>query len=159
MKKLLTLNLILILFIGCAGIMQSIPPEELVLQKVYEINLSKKEIYQKSLEWLAKTFISSKEVIELKDEYTGKIIGKGVTEFTNVIAKIPCRYTVTIEAKENRYRVTFDTFVGLSGEYHNNPKPISNEMERKYLTEVKSNLDLLANDLFTFLKSDSNDDW
>ena len=159
MKKILTLNLALLLFFGCAVMMQTIPSEELVHQKVYELDLSKKEIYQKSLEWLAKTFISSKEVIELKDEDSGKIIGKGITEFTNVIVKIPCRYTITIEAKENRYRITFDTFIGLWGEYHNNPKPINNEMERKYLTEVKNNLDLLAEDLFTYLKSDENNDW
>jgi len=47
------------------------------MQKVHEIDLTKNEIYDLSLEWMARTFFDNKEVVEIKDKENGKIIGKG----------------------------------------------------------------------------------
>ncbi len=39
---------------------------------------SKDEIYLKAREWVAKTYNSSKSVIEIEDKENGKIIGNGI---------------------------------------------------------------------------------
>ena len=47
------------------------PIEDRSMQKVHDIDLTKNEIYDLSLEWMAQTFFDSKEVIELKDRENG----------------------------------------------------------------------------------------
>ena len=81
------------------------PVEDRSMQKVHEIDLTKNEIYDLSLEWMARTFFDNKEVVEIKDKENGKIIGKGITMFKGKIgwfsADIPCRFTLILEAKDN----------------------------------------------------------
>ena len=43
------------------------PIEDRSMQKVHDIDLTKNEIYDMSLEWMARTFFDTKEVIELQD--------------------------------------------------------------------------------------------
>ena len=161
MKKFFTLSII-IFFIGCAAMTKvDVSEEDLRVQRVLEVELNKGEIYSSSLQWMAKKFVDSKEVIEVKDAENGRIIGKGITHFTNIIVKIPCRYTITIEAKDGKARVTMENFTGLWGEYHNQPRALGVHMgESKMLEEVKINLNALADDLYNHLtKSKSDDDW
>ena len=161
MKKLLSISIALFI-IGCAAMTKvDLPKEDLMVQRVLEVELNQAEIYARSLEWMAKTFVDSKEVVEVKDRENGRIIGKGLTSFTNVIVKIPCRYTITIEAKDGKARVTMENFVGLWGEHHNMPRPLPQmQSELKMLEEVKAKLNLLADDLYSHLKkSKTNDDW
>ena len=45
--------------------------EDRSMQKVHEIDLTKNEIYDISLEWMARTFFDNKEVVEIKDKENG----------------------------------------------------------------------------------------
>ena len=79
-------------------------PEERSLQKVIEVpGFSQKQIYTRTLEWMTKTYVSANEVIQLKDPDHGKLIGRGITYFTNgaepFAATIPCEYIITVETK------------------------------------------------------------
>ena len=115
-------------FASCAS-MPIAPIEDRSMQKVHDIDLTKNEIYDISLEWMARTFFDNKEVIELKDKDNGKIIGKGITMFSGKIgwfsAKIPCRFTLMVEAKDNKYRTTYNNLVGLYGENQSRPEPLT----------------------------------
>lgn len=57
-----------LLISGCAMTKPApvVPPEELTLQEIHEINLSKDAIFTKSLEWMAQAFVYSTQVIELQ---------------------------------------------------------------------------------------------
>ena len=137
------------------------PIEDRSMQKVHEIDLTKNEIYDLSLEWMARTFFDSKEVIELKDKENGKIIGKGVTTFNGKIgwfsATIPCRFTLFIEAKDNTYRTTYNNFVGLWGENFSRPEPLE---QKKYVDAVKEKIAVIDDGLYDYLKKyKSNTDW
>ena len=160
MKKLFTISVILFI-ISCAAMLDKIPEEDLRVQKVFEVDLNKGEIYSSSVQWMAKTFVDSKEVIEVKDAENGRLIGKGITEFRVQIIQVPCRYTMTIEAKDNKVRITFDNFVGLWGKYHNQPRAIGKyKGERGYLEEIKNKLNILADDLNNHLnKTKADSDW
>jgi hypothetical protein len=131
------------------------------MQKVHDIDLTKNEIYDTSLEWMAKTLSGPREVIELKDKDNGKIIGKGITSFRGKVGigstNVLCRFTLTVEAKDNKYRTTYSNFVGLWGESYSRPEPLE---QKKYLDAVKSKLTLIDDDLYNYLKkSKSNNKW
>jgi hypothetical protein len=137
------------------------PIEDRSMQKVHEIDLTKNEIYDISLEWMARTFFDSKEVIELKDKDNGKIIGKGIIGFRGKIgwfsANIPCRFTLIVEAKDNKYRATYHNFVVLKGENQTRPEPLE---QKEYVDAVKTKLGLIDDDLYSYLsKSKSNTNW
>ena len=114
-----------------------------------------------SLEWMARTFFDSKEVIDLKDKDNGKIIGKGIVTFKGKIgwfsANIPCRFTLIVEAKDNKYRTTYNNLVGLWGESYSRPEPLE---QKEYVDAVKAKLAIIDEDLYSYLKkSKSNANW
>ena len=131
------------------------------MQKVHDIDLTKNEIYDISLEWMARTFFDNKEVIELKDKDNGKIIGKGITMFSGKIgwfsANIPCRFTLMVETKDNKYRTTYNNLVGLYGENQSRPEPLE---QKEYVDAVMAKLALIDDDLYGYLKkSKANTNW
>lgn len=149
-----------IAFASC-GSMPVAPVEDLSLQRVHDMDLTRNEIYDLSLEWMAKTFFDTREVIELKDKENGKVIGKGLTSFRGKVgwfsADVPCRFTLIVEAKDNRYRTTYTNFVGLWGESQTRAEPL---VQKKYVDAVKAKITLLDDDLYGYLmKSKSKTDW
>jgi len=149
-----------IAFASCAS-MPIAPIEDRSMQKVHDIDLTKNEIYDASLEWMAETLSGSREVIELKDKENGKIIGKGITSFRGKIGigstNVLCRFTLIVEAKDNKYRTTYNNFVGLWGENFNRPEPLEQEA---YVEAVKAKLALMDDGLYNYLKkSKSKTNW
>jgi hypothetical protein len=147
-------------FASCAS-MPVAPMEERSMQKVHDVDLTKNEIYDVSLEWMARTFFDNREVIEITDKENGKIIAKGMTLFKGEIGwfsgDIPCRFTLTVEAKDNKYRTTYNNFVALHGESQNRPVPLE---EKEYVDAVKAKLAVIDEDLYGYLKKyKSNTDW
>lgn len=146
---------IAIIFSGCAGGL-SIIESEREFQKTFEdFDLSKSEIYTKSLQWLARTYTDSKEVIEFQDEKVGKIIGRGMSIVVfnpTLIApiNINIQYTLTIDIKENKVRLTFSNFYShdVSG---------GGIMKDNYL-KLEPKLEALALDLSDYLKT-KEEDW
>jgi hypothetical protein len=102
---ILGFTVILALLLGCAG-QQRAPAEEQNYQKVFEVNLSKQKIYEETLQWMAESFVSSKAVIEYKNEKEGTIIGNGGVEIYVAIYRGYLGYTLKIEIKDKKYRVT-----------------------------------------------------
>ena len=157
MKKIIIIVAFTII-ISCVapGGFQIVPQEERIVRQIHEVKLTKDEIFPKCLEWMAQTFVDSKEVVELKDKETGKIIGKGITNFmSGGIVSIPCRYTIVIDIKDYKYRTTYKNFIGLFGQYRNDPVPLKH---KAYIDEVKTKLMSLDQDLFIYLTTAKKDD-
>jgi hypothetical protein len=142
----------------CTGVhAQVMTPEAWVLQEVHKTNLSKDAIFARSLEWMAQTFVDSKQVVELQDKENGKIIGKGLTEFMNGITPTPCRFTMMIEAKDNKYRVTYSNLIGMWGKLRDIPKPL---VHPKLVEQVEAKLRTLDASLYSYLSKEVNsEDW
>jgi len=119
-KELIIISVftIIISCFGCAG-MQIVPVEERLLKTVHKINLTKDEIFSKCFEWMAQTFS-----IELKDKENGKIVGKGITSFSGGPAIFPCHFSMIVDIKDNRYRATYNNFIGMFGTSRKGPKPL-----------------------------------
>ena len=143
-----------LVFIFCASQTRIQNPEQLNYQQVYEVTLTKDVIYDKALEWMARTYGSSKEVIELQDKELGKIIGKGITQIKYPLATIPCEYTIIVEAKDNKFRVTFETFIVtyLSGERRL-------IMYEQNWTQIQPELQKIAQSLYTFISTEKEESW
>jgi hypothetical protein len=78
--------------------------------------MSKNEIYNKTLLWMAQTFNSSKSVIELQDSSQGLIVGNGIVLISYMLAERPIAFVIKIEIKDNKYRLSTSKYVQRSPE-------------------------------------------
>jgi len=150
-----------IVALASCGSMPIAPIEDQSLQKVHAIDLTKNEIYDISLEWMAQSLTDYSEVFELKDKDKGKIIGKGIISFYGKVSWgwdiIPCRVTMIVEAKDNTYRTTYTNFIGFWGRNYSKPKPL--EKKENY-DALKAKLSLIDDRLYNYLKKyKSNANW
>lgn len=77
---------------------------------------SKNEIFDKCMEWLAESYVSSKKVIQLKDKKNGVIIGRAIMRLTSPIGTTyPMFFRFKIEVKDNKFRITFNNFYQRDG--------------------------------------------
>lgn len=89
-------------------------------------DLKKDAIYAASRQWIATRFKSANNVIQLDDKENGVLIGKGNIDYPCKGTAWQCggytdtliNFTVKIEAKDEKSRVTFSDLV------HHNPKVI-----------------------------------
>jgi len=157
---IILISISLFVFYGCAGSMTAVT-NDTKLNRVVEVeNMSKDEIFVKSMEWFSRTFKESKSVIDYQDKEAGKIIGNGaVVHYFNMIVNGQVKFSVKIEAKENRSRITLSNFsskiIGTSG-----PAVDGALMQGEY-NKVLPKLEVLMDEYATYLKSasSSNDDW
>ena len=68
-------------------------------------------LYGRAMAWVATTYRSANEVIQLDDPYAGRIIAKGNFSFTAHGSQKSVNHTLTIEVKDGRYRYALTDFV------------------------------------------------
>lgn len=119
MKKLLATASVGLLLTGCASMQMADQPLT-EYQKIVEIpNTSQKQIYDGSKQWFAKNFHDSNSVIKYDNAETGSIIGKGNMRFKCQGEGLAClgteddrlRFTVQVDSKDNRARVSFEDLI------------------------------------------------
>lgn len=127
MKRIL--GFLLLMLTGCAGpqvISQpdATPMPDVSVERVIEFpGLTKKQIFDRSRQWMALTFVSSKKAIEYEDAEVGKIIGNGADRVRyEVVIDSPMlgkqfyptnyevRYVVVEDMKEGKAKVVMNNF-------------------------------------------------
>ena len=102
MKKLLIILLLPLFSLG-----QELNKTNDGYTEVVDIELSKKEIYQKVNEWVALNYNSAKDVIQLNTE--DKVIVKGnfLVNFSvgNLVASYRIHNTLTFSIRDNKYKI------------------------------------------------------
>jgi hypothetical protein len=110
MKKLFTVLAILISFSAHS---QNWPIDKetnkILFTDVIKVDsVTQNELFVKANEWFAKTYNDSKEVIQLRDKESGKIVGKGAFRVYAHLMGIHdyglVRYTIKLMIKEGRYK-------------------------------------------------------
>ena len=119
MKKLLILPLLLFVLYSSAQGSKSnnsdypTPFEFAIIDST--ITGTKAELFVKANEWVAKTFNSAKDVIQMSDKDAGKIIAKGVMDaickFGLGRSKFYIKYTLSIDLKDNKCRIKMLDFI------------------------------------------------
>ncbi|XOZ33155.1 DUF4468 domain-containing protein [Halomonadaceae bacterium KBTZ08] len=155
--NLARLMLILVVLV-IAGCVSRPTPEQMKMQNVHQVDLSKEEIFDQSQEWMSEVFVDSKEVIELANPDTGTIIGKGMTKvYLMDMYETPARFTMRVDIKDGKYRTTYDDWTGMYGEYNNEPRPLSTKNQ---VDQLEKGLRKMDQELLEYLKSGgSSDDW
>ena len=106
MKKLL---LLFVFNISLSVFTQELNKTKDGYSKIVDVELSKKEIYQKLNEWIGLNYVSAKDVIQLNTDEM--IIVKGSIpinfEFHYGTFEIGVRHTLQISFRENKYKIDF----------------------------------------------------
>lgn len=158
MKKIIVYFIILasVFLQSCASTYGGkVTPDQLTFQKVYEINdIKSDEIFDRTLEWMAKSFSDFREVIELKDRERGKIIGNGIVKFKDVVNISDCKYMVNIDIKDGRFRIAYSNYIWLGTALGNIP------LDKKYHVEqVNLSFSKISDNLYNYIVNYSDDIW
>jgi hypothetical protein len=94
------------LFAGCVSFEKVADPNA-EISKVYDVALTKDEIYDLALQFIAENFKSAKSVLEYQDKEAGRIIGNGTTSINDGFMGRPASFTMVIDIKDGRYRVSY----------------------------------------------------
>jgi hypothetical protein len=142
MKKAASVILITLLLMGCGALKNlfgktTSDPLPTRMQNIYDLpGFDKDLIYDSALSWMKKSFATSEGVINLQDKDSGKIIGKGLTHFfskdSTSRGKIPCRYNMIIETKDNKMRVTYDDLTAQWTDKYETPVEEEYQLEQLY---------------------------
>lgn len=147
MKTFMPLLVIAMLFLPGCGRMVKVPDQERVIRQVYSVSLARDEIYDRALEWCAKKLANVNDDIVVKDKEKGRIIARGTgkySEYFDFLVDRQFSYSVTIEARDGRYRATFDNFIV----YYDERQLKSSKAEFKFeINKIRKQIDKLLEDL------------
>lgn len=162
MKKLMVVMLVtLSLIFGCAGIQ---PATETKIERIVEIQgYEKNHIYDSVRMWIAENFKSAKKVIEYEDKNTGTIIGNGNIQY--LCQGIDCMavdnkwrvfFTIRVDVKNNKFRITFTNLKYDSGQFRTGPVPLT---KSAFITH-KSKLLAFGDEIKLYVEQNSSKkDW
>lgn len=146
MKKIIVLIAMAGLFVSCAH-HKIVPIEERQVQFVHEVDLTKDQIFDRTMKWFALTFVDSKSVLKVENRDGGQIVGKAGTYIKRLMA-IPIGFSVCVDIKDAKYRTTYKDFtigtIDLTAEYEIDIIDIKREVERldkELLAHLKTNDD------------------
>lgn len=140
---------------GCAT--HSVPLGDERVQFIHDIDATKGEIFGRTVDWMAESFADSKSVIEVEDALRGKIIGKGITQFsagspeTGWGAYIPTRFTLVVDVKEGRVRSTYKDFTVVET---NLPVAV-----KGYNDQILKKIRLIHQSYIQYLTGEADDSW
>ncbi|MBP7553182.1 MAG: DUF4468 domain-containing protein [Spirochaetes bacterium] len=125
--------------------------------KVYNVDLSSDQIYNKSILWIAENFKSAKNVIEYKDQDSKTIVGNGsaYTKWGYIF------FSFSIQAKDGRYKIIYsDCGAGYSGHERYFSKQFTVKGERNTTFNLLNDLSQSLYDyLNKFSKKNEDDNW
>ena len=105
--------------VGLSGCVTSpvdmpINPSDREFSQIYDVpNMSKGQIYEGSLKWIAENFKSAKSVIEYQNAADGVLIGNGMINYPcagfECIGKASWRvkFTMKVETKDGKFKTDF----------------------------------------------------
>lgn len=96
-----------------------------ITEVVQAEGLTTDQLYKNAKDWLIRTFVDAKEVIQYENREEGEIQGKAVTKYNSpvLVGSIPVSgyisYLVIIKVKDGRYKYEFTNFLhsGTDGQY------------------------------------------
>jgi hypothetical protein len=142
-----TLILAVVLLLPGCGRLVKVSDQDQMIRQIFTVELHRNDIYDRSLEWCARKLASVNDDIVVKDREKGRIIGKGTgkySEYFDFLVDRQFSYTITIDIKEGRYRVTFDNFVV----YYDERQIKASKAEFKFeIGKIRKQIDKLMEEL------------
>jgi hypothetical protein len=100
-----------LLLIPVLGISQEYPIDKETGKITYQVTKEiegkgKNDLYLSALEWFATSYKDANEVIQFKDQESGKVIGRALMRLPNALSTVSLFYNITVEVKDGKYRAT-----------------------------------------------------
>jgi hypothetical protein len=131
--------------------MVKVPVEERNIVRVYELpNIKQDTIYVNTLVWIAKSFKSSRSVIEYKDKENGIIIGNGNIKYWQGILLSTLYFQIKINIKDYKIRITYDN---LQSESLDIKKYVKTQ---KQINVIKPNVEKINISLINSIKKEDD---
>jgi len=127
-------------------------------------SISADELYSRAKPWIALTYKSANDVIQLDDQNAGRIIVKGNFEIIYYANQAWVNHTLTIDFKEGRYRYDLTSFVFDNGQWS---APLEDEKKfwgqkkklHKQVSERANAIILALREAMQEASSSTDDDW
>lgn len=135
------------------------------MEVVYvDSSFKKNELFNTAMNWFARTYISSKEVIQLQDKEQGVIIGKGIIPVYYQYMGINTQdgymnYTISVYVKDGRYKYEITDFFHephlTGGNNYGSAEEMLNTKKvgyQKILNNMLNQMNIKANEVIKNLK-------
>jgi hypothetical protein len=128
-------------------------------------NSSKEELFARARKWIALTYKSAKDVIQLEDKESGELVAKGILLVPWMMAENHIFHTFSISVKNDKFRYIIDALVVSrpSTVLDNHPieqLPKSWGGKKNLYEKVDKEIKRTIASLETAMRSDQkNDDW
>lgn len=116
MRNIFVLLILSTILSSCMSLSPT-PEQEKALEEIKDFTgLAKQDLYKKALTWVARTYNSANDVVQLKDPEAGQIICKGLG---SVMVDVfygngYFAYTMILDIKDNKIRVRFENILSQS---------------------------------------------
>lgn len=118
-RQIIFLALAMVLFSASCGITSNVtyvPVSMEPIERTFQVEGSKDELYVKANNWMAETFISSKDVIQFTDKESGTVTGKCVLKNFQSFNALTSSWQTTgglnaiikIQVRDNASKITID---------------------------------------------------
>jgi hypothetical protein len=158
MKKMKGLLLFFLFVLSACMTQQPITKEEGTVSETVETpGINAADIYTKINLWFVEAFNSAESVIQYSDKEQGVIKGKG-NFATTFMTPIRVFFTITVEIKDEKYRLSFsDPYFQNTTTTNMSPTINTYPLDKRLLEETLAEWKLLANSLKKFLLSNKAD--
>jgi len=128
MKRLIVLMLLSAMLWGCASPWmnrETMPEAERNMTVKYEFpGVSRDILFDRTLSWMNATVVSKGGQLVHQDRARGSMSAKVVTSYNNMDVPVESRYTMRIDFKDGRIRVTCYDFEDFWGEFRKTARPV-----------------------------------
>lgn len=159
MKKVVLLTgFFVIFFIGCGGGVGSeiATQEEMKHEYIQEFtDISKDNIFDRTMKWIANNFKSGKAVIDYQDKQAGSIVAKGIIPDVDYGTLINSKigFTLNVDVKDNKIRLDFVNIMPMLNTYEEMPEIANRKKVHKI---AKQNFDRYVQGIVTAITTKSD---
>ena len=163
MKRLFVLLLMSAVLWGCASPgmkYETIPEEKRAVEFKYDLpGESRDALFDKSLLWVKATMVPKGGQLVHADRTRGSISATVMTAYNSVWVEVPARYTMRIDFKDGRIRITCYDFEDFWGEFRKTARPVE---DADAIRQLQQKAKETGDSLHAYLKggsSPSNGAW
>jgi hypothetical protein len=139
---------------GCASTSPSTLPPDTEYQVVREVeDVSADEIYGRSLNWMAETFVSANDAIQVRDDENNRLVANAELLIPDLGGAASSEMSIIVEARDGRFRFTARNF-------RLNAMGTRAKMNEELYGDLKPKLKSQADELQSYIRGETEDtDW
>jgi len=153
MKRLIVLMLMSAMLWGCASPWmnrETMPEAERNMTVKYEFpGVSRDILFDRTLSWVNATVVPKGGQLMHSDRARGSMSAKVMTSYNNMDVPVESRYTMRIDFKDGRIRVTCYDFEDFWGEFRKIARPVE---DAEAIKQLQKKAKETAEALHTYLK-------